>query len=168
MPLTLPAASRVQTRFMGAAECFAVEGSPARSAAGTGCAEIPNWALDAGTDEGVRGDIGPWVGGTTFDLYIWLVTLGTTASNNVVMFCPIRSALNAATAVTAVGGSTTVAITGGTTGRLQRTLLNSGLAAPVSGAWTYGVIIRDADNGSDNYAGDIGFVGLEIVTLAPQ
>ena len=147
--------------FMGADRFIIGGGTPATAVGGT--VQLGYWAMDQSSGESLWGHVEIPDDWQTFATFVWTLTLGTTASNNIVVNGAIVSAVDGQTANVRIGGQYTVAIVGGTTNRVQRLALDTSLARPAIGSLIYVGLHRVANDAADNYAADIGFAGFELV-----
>lgn len=150
-------------------EFFVGAGTPAAGAL-TAAHRVPHVLFDQSVDELIycqATDFNALDGWATAVSYLWTITIGTTASNNIVASAGINVGLDGLTmgfSSSAVGTSdTTCAITGGTDGTVERHALTGTLNVSELGLASFGQLYvrRSGSNGSDNYAADIGIVGVE-------
>lgn len=152
--------------FIPAATLTAWAGSPTLQ---NGDAQTPNaiWLLNQSTDEGVTGIINIPTGWATADLYLWTQNHNGTAANDVIVdwwVWTFADADLASTPTTASNGTGVTCSITGTLDTLDRHSLTTGASLVGAAArFTQLIIRRDADNVSDDYASDIGVVGLELV-----
>lgn len=148
-----------------ASDTTAYTGSPAASAP-TSSRRYRCMAFDASSLEGTIGpacDIGPMRHWTSVDCYLWLAQLGSGTGNAVLTARVQAMGDGDSTATATVGGTATIAMSGNQF-EIQRELLASAVSMfTVTDKFFNSYFFRDATNGSDTYAADVGILGLELV-----
>lgn len=157
----------VERRFHGADQFIAFGGSPSLGTTDTN-RRVAHWLLDPTNGESLAATVPPppphW---RTFDLFVILGEPAAAASGNVVMTVGYQSYASgdSMSAGTNIGvGVNVVCAAAAVQYRVTRhTIATAQSNTFASNALAKIVAIRDASHGSDNYANDIGFIGVEIV-----
>ena len=149
-------------------DAVTTSGSPA---AGLGTTfSLPYTALDKTASEGLIKSFNMPQDWVTFDAYVWLLTVDATASNDVYLFAQLRSigdgddASDAADVDRTALKVGTVAVTGGAAWTVNREELGTGFDATIFvDRWCFMSIQRTGAEAADDFDGDIGLIGIELV-----
>lgn len=99
----------------------------------------------------------------SFDVVLWTITASTAATGGARLIVGINSCADGVAGETSVlSNIATHSITGGSTGRVQRHTIASGVT-PNADEWHSMFVYRIAGDAADTYSGELGILGVELV-----